>query len=365
MHERRLNGPLQGKETGIGRDSASPIAAIGVLSLGLLLPIGAGPLTDRAISMLTNSVEGQTKTITLVRNGQPEALRTRAATVNDLLHDQYIERTPEDALDVDPSSAITDGETIRYRAAVPVTLVVDDVPQTLRTTADTVGEVLAHERVTYDRHDKVSPAPATAVELDATIHVDHVDSWIETVRPPPPPPIKHLVSFNLALGHLRVVQPGAPGLREVSYLVTRQDANRNLTSSAVLASRILREPRARVIAAGIGEYSALAALAKRGFDGTINLAKAAISMVATAYTGNCYGCSGRTATGQLAGHGIVAVDPSVIPLGSHLYIPGYGQAIAGDTGGAIRGNRVDLGFNSDADAMQFGRRAVTVYVLHP
>jgi len=90
-----------------------------------------------------------------------------------------------------------------------------------------------------------------------------------------------------------------------------------------------------------------------------------MSMVATAYTASCYGCSGTTATGQHAGHGIVAVDPQVIPLGSHLYIPGYGHAIAGDTGGAIHGNRVDLGFNSNADAMQFGRRSIIVYVLHP
>ena len=209
------------------------------------------------------------------------------------------------------------------------------------------------------------PGTGAPVELDATIHVDHVNSWVETVRRPVAPPIKHLVSFNLALGHLEVVQPGAPGLREVSYLVTRQDANRSQTSSAVLATRILREPRMRVIAAGIGEYSALANLAKRGFDGTINLAKAAISMIATAYTANCSGCSGTTASGQRAGHGIVAVDPSIIPLGSRLYIPGYGQAVAGDTGGAIHGKRVDLGFNSDADAMHFGRRSVTVYVLHP
>jgi 3D (Asp-Asp-Asp) domain-containing protein len=88
-------------------------------------------------------------------------------------------------------------------------------------------------------------------------------------------------------------------------------------------------------------------------------------MIATAYTANCYGCSGYTKLGNRAGHGIVAVDPAVIPQGSHLYIPGYGSAVAGDTGGAIRGNRVDLGFNSNADAMQFGRRSVTVYVLHP
>jgi 3D (Asp-Asp-Asp) domain-containing protein len=124
-------------------------------------------------------------------------------------------------------------------------------------------------------------------------------------------------------------------------------------------------PAPRVIAAGVGDYSSLAAFAKMGYDGTVRLAKAAVSMIATAYTADCYGCSGYTKLGNRAGPGIVAVDPAVIPLGSHLYIPGYGSAVAGDTGGAIRGNRVDLGFNSNADAMQFGRRSVTVYVLHP
>jgi 3D (Asp-Asp-Asp) domain-containing protein len=70
-----------------------------------------------------------------------------------------------------------------------------------------------------------------------------------------------------------------------------------------------------------------------------------------------------TASGRPAGHGIVAVDPSVIPLGTRMYIPGYGHAVAGDTGGAIRGRRIDLGFNSNAQAYQFGRRAVTVYLI--
>jgi 3D (Asp-Asp-Asp) domain-containing protein/uncharacterized protein YabE (DUF348 family) len=354
-----------GKETGIGRDSASPIAAIGVLSLGLLLPIGAGPLTDNAVSLLTSSVEGPAKTITLVRNGQPVALHTRAATINDLFHEQLIERAAEDVLDVDPSSPVTDGQTIHYRAAVTVTLVVDEIPQTVRTTADTVGAMLAREHVAFDRHDRISPTTSEPIASEQTIHLEHVNSWVETSRRSIAPPVKHLVSWNVALGHTKVVQPGAPGLREVSYLVTRQAANRTQTRRSMLAARVIRQPRVRVVAAGIGEYSALAALAKRGFDGTIQLAKAAITMVATAYTANCSGCSGMTASGRHAGHGIVAVDPQVIPLGSHLYIPGYGHAVAGDTGGAIRGKRVDLGFNSDADAMQFGRRPVTVYVLHP
>jgi 3D (Asp-Asp-Asp) domain-containing protein len=357
--------PQPGKETGIGRDSASPIATIGVLSLGLLLPVGAGPLTDRAVALLTSSVEGQIKTITLVRNGQAEPVRTRAATVSELLTEQNIRRTSEDALDVDPSSPVADGETIAYRAPVSVTLVVDGVTQTIQSSAETVGDVLEHARVAFDSHDRLMPAAPAAIVAEDTIRVDHVNSWVEQVRRAVPAPIEHRLSFDLAIGRVKVVQKGAPGERLISYRVTRQANRSQAPRHTVIATRITHNPRPRVLAAGVGEYGTFARFAKAGFDRTVRLAQAAISMVATAYTANCYGCSGTTAMGQHAGHGIVAVDPRVIPLGSHLYIPGYGQAVAGDTGGAIHGNRVDLGFNSDADAMQFGRRSITVYVLHP
>jgi 3D (Asp-Asp-Asp) domain-containing protein len=86
-------------------------------------------------------------------------------------------------------------------------------------------------------------------------------------------------------------------------------------------------------------------------------------MLATAYTAGSAGGGGMTASGRRAGYGIVAVDPRIIPLGTRLYIPGYGMAIAGDTGGDIVGNRIDLGFDSLRGAMLFGRRDVTVYRL--
>ena len=72
---------------------------------------------------------------------------------------------------------------------------------------------------------------------------------------------------------------------------------------------------------------------------------------------------GITASGMKAGPGVVAVDPRVIPLGTKLYIEGYGNAIAGDTGGAIKGNRIDLFFSSNSEAMNFGRRTVKVTIL--
>jgi 3D (Asp-Asp-Asp) domain-containing protein len=225
--------------------------------------------------------------------------------------------------------------------------------------------VLEQAQVIFDSHDRLMPAAPVSVSAGDTIRVEHVATWVERVHRAVPPPVEHLISFRLSIGREKIVQKGSPGEREISYRVTRQANRSQAPRRAIIATRTLRQPRPRVIAAGIGDYSALASFAKREYDGSIKLAKAAMSMVATAYTANCYGCSGVTASGQRAGHGIVAVDPRVIPLGTHLYIPGYGNAVAGDTGGAIHGNRVDLGFNSDSDAMQFGRRSVIVYVLHP
>ena len=66
---------------------------------------------------------------------------------------------------------------------------------------------------------------------------------------------------------------------------------------------------------------------------------------------------------MIAGRGVVAVDPSVIPLGTHLYVEGYGYAVAGDTGGNIRGRRVDLCYNTYDEAIRFGRQQVRVFIL--
>ena len=91
--------------------------------------------------------------------------------------------------------------------------------------------------------------------------------------------------------------------------------------------------------------------------------KAVMAMEATAYLPTDGSGEGLTAMGIPATYGVVAVDPSIIPLGTRVYIPGYGEAIAADTGGAIIGYCIDLCMESYAECMNFGRRVVTVYVL--
>jgi 3D (Asp-Asp-Asp) domain-containing protein len=76
-----------------------------------------------------------------------------------------------------------------------------------------------------------------------------------------------------------------------------------------------------------------------------------------------YALPGRTATGLPVGWGVVAVDPNVIPLGTKMTIPGYGEGVAADTGGAVRGAEIDLWFPSLAQARAWGRRTVTI-TLH-
>ncbi|KON88468.1 peptidoglycan-binding protein [Sporosarcina globispora] len=96
-------------------------------------------------------------------------------------------------------------------------------------------------------------------------------------------------------------------------------------------------------------------------------AQKVLNMEATAYTADCEGCSGITATGinlkENPDQKVISVDPNVIPLGTKVHVEGYGDAIAGDTGGAITGNKIDIFMPSQEDAINFGRKPVKVTIL--
>ncbi|MED4284535.1 3D domain-containing protein [Priestia megaterium] len=90
-------------------------------------------------------------------------------------------------------------------------------------------------------------------------------------------------------------------------------------------------------------------------------------VTATAYTANCKGCSGKTAIGidlkKNPNQKVISVDPNVIKLGSKVYVEGYGTAIAADTGGAIKGNKIDVLLPSQKEALKWGRKTVKVQIL--
>jgi 3D (Asp-Asp-Asp) domain-containing protein len=202
--------------------------------------------------------------------------------------------------------------------------------------------------------------PALAV---TSVTYDHgVLTWQRLERRSLPPNTVTRFSPTLAPGRSKLVAHGQTGLVEIAVRYTQRDGGP--VHRVVLWKTLVRKPKPRIVAEGI-EPGTLAAFEARGLTQMVSVAHGAVAMlmVATAYTAGSAGGSGRTASGRRAGYGIVAVDPRIIPLGTRLYIPGYGWAIAGDTGGDIVGNRIDLGFDSLRGAMEFGRRDITVYRL--
>nr|WP_239587054.1 3D domain-containing protein [Bacillus ectoiniformans] len=98
-----------------------------------------------------------------------------------------------------------------------------------------------------------------------------------------------------------------------------------------------------------------------------NTSNKTITVTSTAYTASCRGCSGVTATGINLKKNpfakVIAVDPKVIPLGTKVYVEGYGEAIAGDKGGAIKGHKVDVFISNLGRAKKWGKRTVKVTIL--
>jgi 3D (Asp-Asp-Asp) domain-containing protein len=161
---------------------------------------------------------------------------------------------------------------------------------------------------------------------------------------------------QLRSGTSRTVRSGANGEKEVIYQVTYRPDGVELRRE-VVSTHVIKKPVDEVM-----EIGRAMTLPSRGyFSG-----RRVVLMVATTYDPyNCGGNgSGRTATGLRAHYGVVAVDPRFIPLGTRLYIEGYGYAVAADTGGAIKGNRIDLCIDSRHDAPHIGDwRHVRVHIL--
>jgi 3D (Asp-Asp-Asp) domain-containing protein len=99
-----------------------------------------------------------------------------------------------------------------------------------------------------------------------------------------------------------------------------------------------------------------------------NIQRKGMTVAATAYTANCDGCSGITSSGtnlkEIPYAKVIAVDPDVIPMGSVVYVPGYGYAVAADTGGGINGNEIDVYMKNYSDAVNWGRKNVNITIIN-
>ena len=311
------------------------LLAVSVLIAGL---VWAGFLSNPSPAVAGGR---PTYTVVFTSQGQVAEDTTRAATVGGFLNEQGIVVESDDYVSPALSTPVSDHLAIEYRPAVTVTIVSGRRHLTTRSAAASVAGLLQAQNVRLGRYDSVEPALGQAVPADGVVRIHHYLQWERIEHRLIPMPTIRRVDVALRPGASKVVAKGAPGIRDVIVsFVQHPDGNVRAT---VVASHLVRAPHPRIVAVGAAEE---------------------MHMVATAYSPHCSGgCDGITATGTRAGRGVVAVDPRVIPLGSRLYIPGYGYAIAGDTGGAIVGARIDLGMETDRECMLFGRREVVVYRL--
>lgn len=353
---------------GRGPLRVSHVLAISLLSAGFVVasfathPSAAAAAGNSPTPAGTASAAPSLHAVTFNSSGTITQHATDAATVGDFLRERNIVAGPNDFISPATGTPLSDGLVVTYRPAVAVTIAIGSRSTTLVTTAENVGALLDDQHVVVGANDRVQPTLTDPVPANGVVRVVRVLTWERNEKRTIAAPTVRRIDFSMDPGTSRTVSRGSAGERDVTVQFEQNDGGD--IRATVIASRIVRHPRPHVIVEGAGSADeAFGRFEDNGVERTMYIAHSAMQMVATAYTAGCDGCSGITAIGRPAGHGIVAVDPSVIPLGTRLFIPGYGPAVAGDTGGAIRGLRIDLGFNSLRDAMLFGRREITVYRL--
>jgi 3D (Asp-Asp-Asp) domain-containing protein len=288
--------------------------------------------------------------------GQTRSYTSAQKTVADVLREGKIRIGPGDRVLPALDTKVWTGIQVSVVRSVPFTITVGGIRRQARVPAATVSEALSLLDVDLGPHDQVFPDLSAALtpEMRVSVIRRETRTWVE--HSPIPFSVQTVSDRTVPKGQQVVRSAGQPGARDRTVRVEYADG-RPVTVEP-LAETIVRQPIAKIIAIGTKPIIST----QGAYAG-----KEIMYLEATAYypgPNNFGGGVGpKTAIGLIAKRGVVAVDPSVIKLGTHLYIEGYGEAIAGDTGGAIQGNRIDLCFDTYDEAMQFGRRSIKLYIL--
>jgi len=285
----------------------------------------------------------------IIRDEDKEAVvSTFASTVEELLEKQNITLEPEDVVSPGLDASLTDDMEIIIKRAFPVKIAVDGKEVTVKTQPDTVASILAKAQITLGEKDKIQPAIDEFISAATEIAIIRVSERVTTEIKSIPFETVSRKDYNLPLGEKKVIQEGEEGQEEVTTIEILEDGE---VVSTTTESKVIKAPKPRIVLTGTVQVAS-----RGGVEFSYTEKK---RMMATAYThtGN------RTATGTIPRVGVVAVDPKVIPLGTRLYIDGYGFARAEDTGRAIKGDKIDLFLDTEEETKRFGRRWVTVYIL--
>lgn len=268
--------------------------------------------------------------------------------ITELANRYEIEVKDVDEVNVSRHELVTDQMEISVHKAIPISVNADGEKAEVYMAPRTVAGALVKLGINLGTKDRISLALDHMLEPNDQLDVVRVVEKIETVESEIPyQTVAKAGDYPVGLPD-KVISRGSNGAQEQTFRLTLEDGKE--VDREVLAQRVVRPPTNQVVSRG-----AQTTISRGG--NTIQFKRAYV-MKASAY---CIP-GGTTATGAAVRTGIIAVDPRVIPLGKRVYVEGYGPAQALDTGGAIKGNRIDLYMNSKHEALSWGVRNVTVYV---
>lgn len=290
------------------------------------------------------------------------ALRTTALTVGEALVESGVVLGALDAVAPSRETALTPDMGIRIQRAAPYVVVANGQTVDVFSDSTTVFDILADNGIALGPLDYTRPAADAAVRPGDTIEVVRVTERIDTEDVAVPFETVYEAAADMEIDTLVEASPGSNG--------TLQRRTRVRLENGVEVSRtpdgesLIIAPVNRVLRYGTQ-------IVMRTIDtpsGPVEYWRV-VNMRVTSYTATSAGKKpgepgyGITASGVQAGTGVIAVDPTVIPFRSYVYVPGYGVAFAGDTGGGIKGRFIDLGY--DEGTFQSWRGTVDVYYLGP
>lgn len=306
--------------------------------------------------------------ITIEADGKVHKLKTTAQNVKAAIKEAGIQLGEKDAIAPTLDTELEKNMKIHIQRAIPCTIQVDGEIKKLLTTAPTVKDVLKEEKITLGKKDKISPGLEKEIQKDMEIKVTRItEETIHQEEKIPFDTVKRNTS-SLNKGMTKVVQGGQNGIKENTIHIVYENGKE--VSREVVESKVTRKPIGQIVNVGTREVQRTTFVASRGATTRSattssqgrNRSYRTMTVVATGYSSQDPGVDNITSTGATLKKGIIAVDPSVIPYGTRIYVPGYGYGIAADTGGGIRGNRLDLAFSNKSQALNFGRRTVTIRI---
>jgi resuscitation-promoting factor RpfB len=322
------------------------------------------PSLDTPITDDLNIVWEASKKVTLIMDGKKQEIWTTAKSVGELLNSQHIKIGEHDKIAPSPNAKIKKGMEVNVEKAFPVHLNVGGKQKQVWATSTTVADFLKQQNVKLGELDRVEPSLQEKVKEDMIVKVVKVQKVTDVVEEPINFAVVTRQDAQLPKGERRVISPGEKGSALKKYEVVLENGRE--VSRKLMETKVIKASKNRIVAIGTRSTRAQSRSVQIASRGQRHAAKE-FYVTATAYTAYCEGCSGKTSTGiDLRANPsakVIAVDPSVIPIGSKVYVEGYGYAIAADTGSSINGYKIDVFFPKESDAFRWGKKRVKVKIL--